>query len=232
MAANYNDLLHRELHAQQPQPQPPQAHHADDVGGGTAAWPAPSPSLAPPAMAHSGASWPLSSTVGAEAGVVAALPGSMEGPLPPDVRRIIAQSCSGGAAEASAVVDATEQQARRLISTGRRVKVYREELAAAEEERRDLSAAAEQHELVRAVLQGEVVDLNGRIQALLQERALVETQLLAQDDAASRVTRQLAEAQERVSVLRHTIDGIVEETTVARLMLRQQVPSLHIENYY
>lgn len=159
----------------------------------------------------------------------------MEGPLPPDVRRIIGQSCassSSSGADTNAFIDAAEQQARRLISTGRRVKVYREELAAAEEEHKDLSTAAVERQLVRSVLQSEVDDINARIQALLQERSLVEAQLHAQDDAAAREARQLTEAQDRVTVLRQTIEGIVEETSAARLMLRQLVPSLHIENYY
>ncbi|KAG5509548.1 hypothetical protein JKF63_06253 [Porcisia hertigi] len=160
--------------------------------------------------------------------------GTVEGPLPPEVRRIIAQSCPEGssAAERNAIIDVVEQQARRLISTGRRVKVYREELTAAEEERRDLSTTVEERHLVRSALQGEVDDINARIAALLQERGLVEAQLNAQNEAAARDEHKLTEAQNRVTLLRKTIDGIAEETMVARLMLQQQVPSLHIENYY
>lgn len=159
--------------------------------------------------------------------------GGVEGPLPPDVRRLIAQSCTsrhGGGPDA-ATQEAAEQQARRLISTGRRVKVYREELAAAEEERRDWAASTEQRRLVRSVLQTEMDDINARIQALLQERAICEVQLRAEDEAAAKEIQQLAEAEQRVAVLRRTIDGIVEETVVPRLMLQQLVPSLLIENY-
>ncbi|AIN96480.1 hypothetical protein LPMP_130510 [Leishmania panamensis] len=237
-AVNYNALFHQEL--QQPKPE-------SDTG----AWP--TPPLSRPTGAFQYAQLPPSASAvvhdtgghsgSGEGGAVSPLPSvtalsaqacTMEGPLPPDVRRIIAQSCTGGssAADRNTIIDAAEQQARRLISTGRRVKVYREELAAAEEERRDLSTSVEERQLVRSVLQSEVNDINARIQALLQERALVEVQLCAQDDAVAREGRKLTEAQERVTILREAIDGIVEETVVARLMLRQQVPSLHIENYY
>lgn len=171
-------------------------------------------------------------TVAVAAASVAPL-GATEGPLPPEVRRLIAQSCAaqnGGAADPLSQ-DAAEQQARRLISTGRRVKVYREELVAAEEERRDWSATTDQRRLVRSVLVSEVDDINARIHALLQERAICEAQLRAEDEAASREARKLAEAEERVALLRSTIDGIVDETVVPRLMLQQLVPSLLIENY-
>ncbi|KAG5484024.1 hypothetical protein LSCM1_05876 [Leishmania martiniquensis] len=238
-AVNYNSLFEQELQQQQ------QA----DAGAWTTL--SPSPSLTrgereqaqslPSARAGAHGMGACGSCGGG--GAAALLPsvtaslapaGAVEGPLPPDVRRIIAQSCtaSSSGADTNAMIDVLEQQARRLISTGRRVKVYREELTAAEEERRDLSTIVEERHLVRSALQSEVDDINARIQALLQERALVEAQLRAQDDAAARDARKLVEAQERVKVLRETIDGVVEETGVARLMLQQQVPSLRIENFY
>ncbi|GET86912.1 hypothetical protein, conserved [Leishmania tarentolae] len=238
MAVNYNALFQQELQQQ--------------TSSDTGAWPTPSPSqptdvlqyaqLPPSASAgvhdtgaHSGSGEGGSEALSSPVTASSVQAGAVEGPLPPDVRRIIAQSCtssSSSGADTNTVMDVAEQQARRLISTGRRVKVYREELAAAEEEHRDLSAAVEERQLVRSVLQREADDINARIQALLQERTLVEAQLHAQDDAAARETRKLIEAQDRVTVLRKTIEGIVEETSVARLMLRQLVPSLHIENYY
>lgn len=240
-AVNYNALLQQELQQQQQQ-----------QSSGTGGWPTPSPSPSPPTGAlqyaqlppsagvhgtgpHSGSGEGGSEALSSSVTVSSAPAGVVEGPLPPDVRRIIGQSCassSSSGADTNAFIDAAEQQARRLISTGRRVKVYREELAAAEEEHKDLSTAAVERQLVRSVLQSEVDDINARIQALLQERSLVEAQLHAQDDAAAREARQLTEAQDRVTVLRQTIEGIVEETSAARLMLRQLVPSLHIENYY
>ncbi|AYU77129.1 hypothetical protein, conserved [Leishmania donovani] len=240
-AANYNALFQQELQQQQQQ------------GSGKGAWPTPSPSpptgalqyaqLPPSASAdvhgtgaHSGSGEGRSEALSSSVTASSAQAGTVEGPLPPDVRRIIAQSCtsssSSSGADTSAIIDAAEQQARRLISTGRRVKVYREELTAAEEERKDLAAAVEERQLVRSVLQSEVDDINARVQALLQERALVEAQLHAQDDAAAREARKLTEAQDRVTVLRKTIEGIVAETSASRLMLRQLIPSLHIENYY
>lgn len=240
-AVNYNALFQQELQQQQRQ------------GSDTGAWPTPSPSppsgalqyaqLPPSASAdvhgtgaHSGSGEGVSEALSSSVTASSVQAGTAEGPLPPDVRRIIAQSCtsssSSSGADTNAIIDAAEQQARRLISTGRRVKVYREELTTAEEERNDLSAAVEERRLVRSVLQSEVDDINARIQALLQERALAEAQLHAQDDAAAREARKLTEAQDRVTVLRKTIEGIVEETSAARLMLRQIVPSLHIENYY
>ncbi|KAG5509953.1 hypothetical protein GH5_07801 [Leishmania sp. Ghana 2012 LV757] len=238
-AVNYNALLQHELQQQQQQQQ-----QGADVG----AWPPPplttgehEQAQSPPSAregAHDMAAWGsyggggtaiLSPSVTASTEPA----GTVEGPLPPDVRRIIAQSCtvSSSGADTNAIIDAVEQQARRLISTGRRVKVYREELTAAEEERRDLFATVEERQLVRSALQCEVDDINARIEALLQERALIEAQLHTQDDAAARDARKLAEAQERVRVLRETIDGVVGETMLARQALQQQVPSLCIENY-
>ncbi|KAG5483449.1 hypothetical protein CUR178_07770 [Leishmania enriettii] len=234
-AVNYNALLQHELQQQQ---------QGADIG----AWPPPplatgeqEQALSLPSAsegAHDTAAWGSYGGGGTAAlsPSVTASPetaGTVEGPLPPDVRRIIAQSCavSSSGADTNAIIDAMEQQARRLISTGRRVKVYREELTAAEEERRDLFATVEERQLVRSALQCEVDDINARIEALLQERSLIEAQLHTQDDAAAREARKLAEAQERVRVLRETIDGVVGDTMLARQMLQQQVPSLRIENY-
>lgn len=151
---------------------------------------------------------------------------AMEGPLPPDVRRLIAQHCQD-----TSFIHAAEQQARRLLSTSRRVKVYRDELHAAEEEKRDLVGVVEQHSLVHDVLVQEMADLDARMQTLMQERQLCESQLRNEDEVAARDHAKLLEAQERVRVLKETIDGIEAETTVARLSLQQQVPSLHLENY-
>jgi hypothetical protein len=246
-AANYNALFQQEQREpstiSSPSPFPmPALREADQPGPtstsalitATAAFPAEGASSAhgertetrTPFATVTGGTYPINND---QDGVIPSLGsvGAMEGPLPPEVRRLIAQACPADPVSQ----ETAEQQARRLLSTGRRVKVYREELAAAEEEQRDWSAAAEQRHLVRSVLQSEVDDINARIQALLQERSLCEAQLRAEDEAASREQRKLAEAQERVAVLRRTIDDIVEETVVPRLMLQQLVPSLLLENY-
>ncbi|KPA76509.1 hypothetical protein ABB37_07809 [Leptomonas pyrrhocoris] len=246
-AVNYNALFQQEQNRQQPSPSPvPLSPHVGTTGYAGAAATAQKAGdaifrtvddaddageelMSGTEMDHTSPYRRGGPTTTANVSVASPLAvlGAVEGPLPPDVRRLISQSCGAD----PATLDGAEQQARRLISTGRRVKVYREELAAAEEERRDWTATAEQRRLVRSVLQEEVDGINARIQALLQERAICEAQLQTEDAAAARETRKLAEAEERVTVLRQTIDGIVEETTVPRLMLQQLVPSLLIENY-
>ncbi|TPP45149.1 hypothetical protein CGC21_33200 [Leishmania donovani] len=181
-------------------------------GSGKGAWPTPSPS--PPTGALQYAQLPPSAS--ADVHGTGAHSGSGEGRSEALSSSVTASSAQAGTVEGPLPPDV----------------LYREELTAAEEERKDLAAAVEERQLVRSVLQSEVDDINARVQALLQERALVEAQLHAQDDAAAREARKLTEAQDRVTVLRKTIEGIVAETSASRLMLRQLIPSLHIENYY
>lgn len=149
----------------------------------------------------------------------------MEGPLPSEVRDIIRRCCSGGKAE-----DA-EREARRLLSTSRRVKVYREEMTAAQEELADAKVDHDRQCLVSSALRDEISEIDHRIEMLKKEREICERQLQDCNGIESHRQQKLSEAQERVSILGSTIDNIERESHMGHLMLRQMVPNLNIMNY-
>lgn len=150
----------------------------------------------------------------------------MEGPLPGEVRHVITRSCGAGSS-----ADEAERQARRLISTGRRMRVYRDELVAASDEVGDMEQLVQQHVLVCSALRTEMSDIDAKIRELLSERQLSEVQLRQAEGEAQRHLSKLKEARERVAVLRNTVDGITRETHINRVMLHQLVPSLDIDKY-
>ena len=149
----------------------------------------------------------------------------MEGPLPAEVRAMIHANCTGETAEQA------ELYARRLLSTHRRVRVYREELSAANEELEDLRQLTTKHHLVSQALRDEIVGIDEKIQQLLNERHLCEVQLQQEAHVVNRHESKKEEAERRVNVLRTTIDNIARETQKGHLLLRQLVPQLQIENY-
>lgn len=151
--------------------------------------------------------------------------GFMEGPLPSEVREIIRTCCSAEKAEEA------EKEARRLLSTSRRLKVFREEIKAAMEELGDAKTECDRHELVAAALREEVLQLAEKIEALQREKAICEEQIIQVQDVGIQRQKKLRQAEERVQLLNNTIDTITRETSMAHLFLRQAVPNLNIENY-
>lgn len=151
--------------------------------------------------------------------------GTMEGPLPAEVRSIIHASCSGDAAEQA------EIYARRLLSTHRRVRVYREELGAAVEETEDITGVIKKNTLICDALKQEIGGIDAKIQMLLNERQLCQVQLETEARSLQRNESKREEAERRVDVLRTTIDNITRETQRGHMLLRQLVPNLQIENY-
>jgi hypothetical protein len=151
--------------------------------------------------------------------------GGMEGPLPAEVRALIHGSCSGEAAEQA------EVYARRLLSTHRRVRVYREELSAAVEEVDDIKSVAKKNTLVCDALKQEISSIDAKIQMLLNERQMCQVQLESEARNLARNEGKLNEGDRRVEVLRNTIDNITRETQRGHMLLRQLVPNLQIENY-
>lgn len=154
-----------------------------------------------------------------------AFPGSMEGPLPSEVREIIRTTCSREKAEEA------EMEARRLLSTSRRVKVYKDEMKAALEEFSDAKIECDRQELVTTALQEEARQLSAKIDALQKEKSICEDQIIQVEKVGLQRQKNLEQAQERVKLLRNTIDSINRETSMAHLFLRQAVPNLNIENY-
>ncbi|RHW67050.1 uncharacterized protein TEOVI_000777500 [Trypanosoma equiperdum] len=150
---------------------------------------------------------------------------ALEGPLPAEVREIIHNSCTGEDAELA------ERQARRLLSTSRRVHVYRAELQSAIEEVKDVEQLLKRHQVIQTALRTELNDLNGRIEQLLKERRLCEIQLQQQEDEEQRRAAKLQEANMRVDILRSTIDKITNETLAGHVLLQKLVPNLHVNNY-
>lgn len=150
----------------------------------------------------------------------------MEGPLPPEVREIIATSCKDLPSAEEA-----ERQARRLLSTTRRVKVYRDELQAANAEVGDLEAVVQKHDFVCHALRQESSDIDAKVAQLLHEKQLCEAQLQQEGTQKARQQDKLAVARQRVAVLRRTVDNITQETQNGYFVLRQLVPNLHIDNY-
>ncbi|EKF38563.1 hypothetical protein MOQ_001230 [Trypanosoma cruzi marinkellei] len=149
----------------------------------------------------------------------------LEGPLPAEIREIIHSQCSGEPAEVA------ERHARRLLSTNRRVRVYREELQSAVEEVGDVAQMLQRHETVQDALRVELKDLDAQIERLVRERQLCELQLSQEEEARRRDEVKLRDAKERVSVLRSTIDTITQESLAGYVVLRQLVPNLNVENY-
>ncbi|KAH9600215.1 hypothetical protein LSM04_008156 [Trypanosoma melophagium] len=149
----------------------------------------------------------------------------LEGPLPAEVREIIYSQCSGEDAEVA------ERHARRLLSTNRRVRVYREELRSAMEEVRDVAGIVQRHHTVQQALRREVEELDARIAQLLRERQVCEVQQQQEEQASQRMEAKLRDANERVEVLRSTIDNITKESMTGYLLLQQLVPNLHVDNY-
>nr|CCC95025.1 unnamed protein product [Trypanosoma congolense IL3000] len=150
---------------------------------------------------------------------------AMEGPLPAEVRQIIHSSCSGSDAELA------ERHARRLLSTGRRVNVYRAELQSAIEEVNDVDQLVKQHQIVQAALRTELSDLDARIEKLMKERQLCEYQLRQQETEAERKMAKLTEANMRVDKLSSTIDSMTHESLAGYVLLQKLVPNLHVNNY-
>jgi hypothetical protein len=161
---------------------------------------------------------PLSSSAGLGAT-------TMEGPLPAEARSIIHTACSGEAAEQA------EVYARRLLSTHRRVRVYREELQFASEEVDDIKQVAQKNLLVCEALQREMTSIDEKINALMSERQMCQLQLDQEKKVMQRNEAKKDEAQRRVELLRSTIDNIARETQKGHMLLRQLVPNLQIENY-
>lgn len=151
--------------------------------------------------------------------------GGMEGPLPAEVRAIIHSSCSGDASEQA------EIYARRLLSTHRRVRVYREELQSAVEEVEDVKGVLKKNTLVCDALKQEIGGIDAKIQMLLNERQMCQVQLESEARILTRNESKKDEAERRVEVLRGTIDNITRETQRGHMLLRQLVPNLQIENY-
>lgn len=151
--------------------------------------------------------------------------GGMEGPLPSEARAIIYQNCAGETAEQA------EVYARRLLSTHRRVRVYKEELSAAVEEVQDMNDCLEKSSLVQTALSHELNDLDARIAALQRERELVQHQTDQEQHNSGRYASKHGEAKQRVDVLRTTIDSIAKDTQRGQMMLQQLVPNLQIDNY-
>lgn len=152
-------------------------------------------------------------------------PGFMEGPLPSEVREIIRSTCSRERAEEA------EMEARRLLSTSRRIKVYRDEMKAAMEEWRDAKVECDRQELVTTALCDEARQLSAKIEALQKEKSICEDQITQVQKVGLQRQKKLEHAQERVQLLRNTIDNINRETSMGHLFLRQAVPNLNIENY-
>jgi hypothetical protein len=153
------------------------------------------------------------------------LSSTMEGPLPAEARAIIHGACSGDAAEQA------EVYARRLLSTHRRVRVYREELQFAAEEVEDIKQLTQKNGLVCDALQREMQNIDERIAALMGERQLCQMQLEQEGKTLQRNEAKKEEATRRVDLLRSTIDNIARETQKGHMLLRQLVPNLQIENY-
>ncbi|ORC86149.1 uncharacterized protein TM35_000301890 [Trypanosoma theileri] len=149
----------------------------------------------------------------------------LEGPLPPEVREIIYSQCSGEAAEVA------ERHARRLLSTNRRVRVYREELQSAMEEVRDVATLVQRHHTVQQALRREVEELDAKIAQLLREKQYCELQQQEEDQVTQRMETKLRDANERVELLRSTIDNITKGSMAGYLLLQQLVPNLHLDNY-
>lgn len=149
----------------------------------------------------------------------------MEGPLPAEVRAIIHSTCNGDAAEQA------EVYSRRLLSTHRRVRVYREELSAAVEESDDIKQVLKKNTLVCDALKQEIAGIDAKIQMLLNERQMCQVQLETEARSLARNEAKRDEADRRVEVLRNTIDNITRETQRGHMLLRQLVPNLQIENY-
>ncbi|KEG05603.1 hypothetical protein DQ04_20101010 [Trypanosoma grayi] len=149
----------------------------------------------------------------------------LEGPLPAEIREIIYSHCDGDTA------DVAERHARRLLSTNRRVRVYREELQSAVEEVGDVTQLVQRHQVVQDALRVEMRELDAKIEQLVRERKLCELQLRQEEEQQQRKESKLREANERVGVLRSTIDAITKESMAGYVLLRQLVPNLHVDNY-
>ena len=150
---------------------------------------------------------------------------TMEGPLPAEARSLIHAACTGESAEQA------EVYARRLLSTHRRVRVYREELQFAAEEVEDIKQVSQKNALVCDALQREMTNIDEKIAALMSERQLCQMQFEQEAKTLQRNEAKKEEAQRRVELLRATIDNIARETQKGHMLLRQLVPNLQIENY-
>ncbi|CAD2219548.1 hypothetical protein ADEAN_000705600 [Angomonas deanei] len=161
--------------------------------------------------------------------------GFMEGPLPPEVREIIhktfvdySQSRQNNTDE---LIDEAERQARRLLSSYRRARVYREELQAAEAEVQDLLQLLQNAELVCHALEEEEAEIDERILQLQREKELIQQQRQQEGRTRQRQADKVAEAEERQAVLQRTVEAITHELQSGTLSLRQLVPNLYLDNY-
>ncbi|KAG8348199.1 hypothetical protein ERJ75_001000400 [Trypanosoma vivax] len=189
---------------------------------GTTSQSVPRPSSHPQATlsatSHSCASTPVSCSLESKCPV-------LEGPLPAEVREMIYAACAGEDAEVA------ERHARRLISTNRRVRVYRAELQSAVEETGDVTRLIQQGRAVESALRAELCELDKRMEELMRERQVCDFQLKQQQADQERKEAKLREANERVKVLRETIENITNETLSAHMLLKKLIPNLHVDNY-
>lgn len=95
----------------------------------------------------------------------------------------------------------------------------------------DAKTECERQSLVCNALCGEVDEINRQIEALIKERTICEEQLAQSQSIEQYKRKKLDEAQERVNILRNTIDNIDRESHMGYLLLRQMVPNLNIMNY-
>lgn len=150
---------------------------------------------------------------------------TLDGPLPKEARQLIQQAVRGEEA------DQAELYARRLLSTSRRVRIYKEELQAAREEVDDYKTCVSQQQLVVNGLSSEAQRIDEQIRALQQELHIARTQQEAAYNEQMRMQHKQGEAERRVEALQSTIDTIASESQRGKLLLRQLVPNLNIDNY-
>eukprot|EP00758_Cryptobia_borreli_P012212 Tbor_TRINITY_DN5725_c2_g4::TRINITY_DN5725_c2_g4_i1::g.19607::m.19607 len=167
------------------------------------------------------------STIGTHGSIRTGACVALDGPLPREAREIIHQHTGAN----GDVSDQAEMYARRLLSTHRRVKLYREELNFARQEVSDYRQQLGQSNLIVNSLQTEVAEIDAKIEALVNERQLVEMQIAQQNNKSDRLKTKECESMERVESLRHTIDTIATETQRGQMLLQQLIPNLCIENY-
>lgn len=151
--------------------------------------------------------------------------GALDGPLPKEARLIIQNAVAGDEA------DQAEMYARRLLSTSRRVRIYKEELQAAREEVDDYKTCVGQQQLVVSNLSAEAQHIQSQILALQNELHMSQMQHESALSEQRRMENKQFEAQRRVEALQSTIDTIATESQRGKLLLRQLVPNLNIDNY-
>lgn len=182
--------------------------------------------IATPTNNSSNGFGPQSARVGNSAGnTMTVVAPSLDGPLPKEARMIISASVQGDEA------DQAELYARRLLSTSRRVRIYKEELQAAREEVEDYKSLVTQKQLVVAQLGSEAQQLEARIRELQNELHMAQMQQETALGEQRRMEGKQFEAQRRVEALQNTIDTIANESQRGKLLLRQLVPNLNIDNY-